>query len=166
MGAFLRLGQVEGPGKGKEQYLAKNQYFHFRGGHFVYMSGAGVVAAGKRSASLCASGVGDAAIAGWLVGVKQDQGKTGFKVDNHTTDKGFLINGHDDVFAIRPDEADASMAASWIGVGMGIKESGATYNLIQKATYKKATNATSLACVDVDVEQKILYVKIKNHQPV
>lgn len=164
MGAFLRLGHVEGPGKGKEQYLAKNQYFHFRGGHFVYMSGAGAVAAGKRSASLCASGF-DSAIAGWLVGIKQDAGKTGYKVTSHSTDKGFLISGHDDIFAIRPDEADASMAASWIGVGMGIKNAGATYGLIQKATYKKSTNATSLACVDVDVDNKILYVKIKRSQP-
>ena len=165
MGAFLRLGQVEGRGKGKEQYLAKNQYFHFRGGHFVYMSGAGAVAGNKRAASLCASGVGDTTIAGWLVAPRQDNGKTGFKVVNSGTDKGFLINGFEDVFAIRPDEVDASMAASWIGYGMGIKNTGATYNLIQRATYKKSTTATPLACVDVDVEHKILYVRIKNHQP-
>ncbi len=112
MGAFLRLGLVEGRGKGKEQAVAKDQYFHFRGGHFVYMSGAGAVAAGKRGASLCASGVGDTAIAGWLVAPKQATGKNAFKSAAADGDKGFLINGFEDVFAIRPDEADASMAAS------------------------------------------------------
>jgi hypothetical protein len=35
MGAFLRLGLTEGRGKGREVYIAKDQYFHFRGGHFV-----------------------------------------------------------------------------------------------------------------------------------
>ena len=164
MGAFLRLGLVEGRGKGKEQPIAKNQYFHFRGGHFVYLSGAGAVAGGKRGASLCASGVGDNTIAGWLIAPKQDNGKTGLKATTGT-EKAFLVNGYEDVFAIRPAEGFASMAASWIGFGMGIKNSGATYNLVQKATFKKSTTATPLACVDVDVDNKILYVRIKSHQP-
>ncbi len=163
MGAFLRLGLTEGRGKGREVTIAKDQYFHFRGGHFVYLA-VGAGKANTRSASLCASGL-DSAIAGWLTAPRQDTGKTGFKSGGAGADSGFLVNGHDDVFAIRPDEADASMAASWIGYGMGIKNAGATYALIQKACYKKSTNATSLACVDVDVDNKILFVKIKKHQP-
>ena len=164
MGAFLRLGLVEGRGKGKEQAVAKDQYFHFRGGHFVYMSGAGAVAGNKRAASLCASGT-DLSIAGWLVAPKQATGKNAYKSSSAGTDKGFLINGFEDVFAIRPSEGFASMAASWIGKGMGIVNAGATYGLMQKATHKAGATATPLACVDVDVDQKILYVRIKTHQP-
>lgn len=160
MAAFLRLGLVEGPGKGREVGLAVSQYFHFRGGHFVRMSNA---ADNGANASMCASG--DNVVAGWIVAPKQDAGKNGFKSGANGVDKGYLINGHDDVFAIRPDETFASMAASWIGYGMGIINSGATYALTQKAKYVKSTTASPLACIDVDVEQKILFVKIKRHQP-
>lgn len=157
MGAFLKLGHVEGKGKGREVPIAASQYFHFRGGRFVYLSG------GEGNASLCASGTANTA--GWLVGFKQDSGKAGFKSGGNSVDKGFLINGYDDVFAIRPNEAFASMAASWVGKGMCIVNTGATYGLIQKAKFGAGSTASQLACVDVDVANKILFVKIKNHQP-
>lgn len=160
MGAFLRLGHVEGGGKGREVGIANAQYFHFRGGHFCRMSNAGDNGA---NASLCASG--NKTVVGWLVAPKQAAGKKSYMSAANGVDKGFLIMGHDDVFAIRPDEGFASMAASWIGYGMGITLSNATYGTIQKAKYVKSTTASPLACVDVDVDRKILFVKIKSHQP-
>jgi len=155
MGAFLRLGQVEGRGKGKELTLAAGQYYHILGGHFVKMSGA------QNGASLCASGT--PTVAGWVISPKQDTGKDAYLTVSG--DKGFLINGYEDVFAIRPDETFASMAASWVGYGMGMTLANATYATIQKAKLVAAGTASPLACVDVDVEQKILYVRIKTHQP-
>lgn len=153
MGAFLRLGHVEGRGKGREVTLAPTQYYHFRGGHFVKMSGA------QNGASLCASGT--TLVAGWLITPKQDTGKAGYKTVSG--DKGFLINGYEDVFAIRPNEGAASMAASWIGFGIGLVNSGATYATIQKVKF--GTTASPLSVVDVDVDNKVCFVRIKTHQP-
>jgi hypothetical protein len=118
--------------------------------------------AGANRASLCASG--NLNVIGWLTAPKQDAGKVGFKSGGNGVDKGYVVMGHDDVFAIRPSEAFASMAASWIGKGMAIVNSGATYAIEQKAKYGPGA-ATPLACVDVDVDNKILFVKIKRHQP-
>jgi hypothetical protein len=153
-GAFLRMGLVEGRGKGREVDVAPSQYFHIRGGHFVKMSAA------ANGASLCASG--DTTVAGWLITPKQAAGKSAYL--SVSGDTGFLVNGYEDVFAIRPSEAFASMAASWVGKAMAIVNSGATYGIIQKAKYGPGA-ATPLACVDVDVDNKILYVRIKSHQP-
>lgn len=155
MAAFLRLGYVEGRGKGKEVSLTADQYYNIRGGAFVKMP------VTNNGASLCASG--NNTVAGWLIPPKQDAGKAGYLTVSG--DKGFLINGYEDVFAIRPDETFASMAASWISRGMGITLTNATYATIQRAKFVKGTTASPLACVDVDVEEKILYVRIKNHQP-
>lgn len=152
--AFLRIGHVEGRGKGREVTVAPSQYFHFRGGHFVKMSGLP-----SNGASLCASG--DSLIMGWLVAPKQATGKKSYL--SSSGDKGFVINGYDDVFAIRPNEGAASMAASWIGKGIGIVNSGATYALEQKVKY--GTTASPLSIVDVDVDKKICFVRIKTHQP-
>ena len=159
MAAFLRLGLVEGRGKGREVGMSKDMYLNYRGGHFVRMS---AVAGNGANATLCASG--DLVVAGWLTAPKQATGKAAFKSGANGTDKGYLVNGYEDVFAIRPSEAFASMAASWIGNGMAIVNSGATYGILQKAKYGPGA-ATPLACVDVDVDNKILFVRIKRHQP-
>lgn len=155
-GALIRLGHVEGNGKGREIGIANSQYFHLRGGHFVFQSPAG----GNR-ASLCASGA--KRVLGWLVAPKQDAGKAGFKSAGNGVDKGFVIMGYDDVFAIRPNEGAASMAASWVGKGIGIVNTGATYGIIQKVKF--GSTASPLAVVDVDTTNKICFVKIKAHQP-
>jgi len=122
--AQVRYGHVRGPGKGIEVPLTANQYFHERGGHFVKL------VAGN--ASLCATG--DAVVFGWAESPKHADGYSSWKGSaTAEADKLFVISGLEDVFELPVNEGNASLAASWVGRGAGIVNSGSTYTLIQKA---------------------------------
>jgi hypothetical protein len=151
--ADIRRGHVEGPGKGREIPVMASQYFHIRGGHFVKLR--------EGNATLCASG--DAIVAGWAVTPKQDTGKSAWKSGGKEVDKVFVIYGLEDVFSIPVNEKSASLAASWIGQGAGLLNTGATYAITQKALIGGAVTASPLSIVGVDtsVNPKVAYVKIK-----
>ena len=149
----VRYGLVEGSGKGREVWLAPNQYFHRQGGHFVELRPGGM-------ATLCASGV--APVFGWVESPKQADGYEAWKGSaTARADKLFCIYADpDNVFEISADEAGASLNATWLGRGVGLKLSGSTYTIVQKA--KRATKvASSLIVVDYDKDAKTVFVKVK-----
>lgn len=154
--AEIRMGWRDGPGKGREYPVAKNQYFHRRGGHFVYLQ--------NGNASLCASvGISDAKVMGWLESPKDDAGKNAYKSSSTTgKDKCFVITGLENTFCIPADEAAASVGATYIGWGAGlIANRAATYGILQKAKVGCKATASPLTVVDYDKDNRLLYVKIK-----
>ena len=77
--AELSFGWREGPGKGREMGVAASQYFHRRGGHFVYVDSSGDV-------NVCGSqptgGYGNTAassVYGWLETPKDTSGYNSWK---------------------------------------------------------------------------------------
>uniref|UniRef100_A0A6M3K088 Uncharacterized protein n=1 Tax=viral metagenome TaxID=1070528 RepID=A0A6M3K088_9ZZZZ len=148
----LRMGLREGTGKGKEYSVSPNAYFHRRGGHFVFMH--------LGLASLCGT-ANNTKIAGWLESPKDTAGKDSWK--SAAGDKAFVVYCADNVFCMPVDETIASVSATtWIGRGSGLDETGATHAMIQRAKLDvKGTIASPLSIVDVDVTNKLVYVKVK-----
>jgi len=147
----LRMGLREGTGKGKEYSVSPNAYFHRRGGHFVFMH--------LGLASLCGT-ANNGKVAGWLESPKDTAGKDSWK--SVSGDKAFVIYCADNVFCMPVDETIASLAASWLYRGSGLVETGATHAMIQYAKLGvKGTIASPLSIVDVDVTNKLVYVKVK-----
>jgi hypothetical protein len=151
--AEIRYGLREGPGKGREYPVAASQYMHRRGGHFVFLNGAG-------HASTCATGT--AKVMGWAETPKDASGKNSWKSSSTAgADKVFIITGLENAFEIPADEAKASVNATRIGKGAKIIESGATYAKIQKAKSGCGDAASPLSIVDFDSTNKTYFVKIK-----
>jgi hypothetical protein len=148
----IRYGLREGPGRGREIKLAADQYFHRRGGHFVYLADGAV--------TLCASP--GALVAGWAESPKDTAGKSSWKSSATAgDDKLFIITGLDNVFEIPADESKASCAASMIGEPAKIVETGATHSMIQKAKPGTTNTGSSLSIVDYDSTNKTYFVRIK-----
>lgn len=146
----IRYGLVEGQGKGKEVRVASAQTFSRMGGKCAKLVAGSV--------TLCATG--DTIVAGWVVSPKDDSGKNSWTSGAANADSVFLIRGtSDNVFELPVDEANASLAASYIGRGIGLVVSGATKTQVQKA--KIATVASPLSIVDVDIENKTVRVAVK-----
>lgn len=150
----VRYGLVEGSGKGREVWLAPNQYFHRQGGHFVELRPGGL-------ATLCASGNGK--VFGWIESPKQAEGYEAWKGSaTARADKLFCVYADpDNVFEIGADEAGASVNATWIGRGCGLKLSGSTYTTVQKAKRATSVTASPVFVVDFDKTKKTVYVKVK-----
>ena len=150
----VRYGLVEGAGKGREVWLAPNQYFHRQGGHFVELRPGGM-------ATLCASGNGK--IFGWVEAPKQADGYDAWKGSaTARADKLFCIYADpDNVFEIGANEGGASVNATWIGRGVGLVLSGSTYTTVQKAKRATSVAASSLMVVDFDKDSKTVFVKVK-----
>lgn len=152
----IRMGWRDGPGKGREYPVAKNQYFHRRGGHFVYLH--------NGAASLVASvGAGDAKVMGWLEPPKDASGKSAWKSSaTNKKDKCFVITGLENTFVMPAHEGNASVGATLVGWGAGLFcDTTATYGIIQQAKVGCKATASPLTVVDWDREAKLLYVKIK-----
>ena len=148
----LRYGLREGLGKGREVPITPNMYLHRLGGHFVKLQAG--------NATLCATG--DAVVAGWATAPKQATGKESWKGSaSNEEDKLFVVYGADNVFELPVDEANASLAASFIGHGAALVNTGATYALIQKAKIAGSVTASPVSIVDVDTANKTVFVKIK-----
>jgi hypothetical protein len=128
-----------------------NLYFHRLGGHFVKIT--------EGNATLCASG--DAVVAGWAVTPKQTTGKQSWKGGGKEADSLFVIYGLEDVFELPVNEGNASIAASWIGQGAGLVNSGATHAMKQYAKIGGSVTASPVSIVDVDTDAKTVFVKIK-----
>ena len=151
----VRFGLVEGSGKGREVALAPNQYLHRAGGHFVRLRPNGM-------ATLCASTTGDVNVYGWVESPKQADGYEAWKGSSTAkADSAFCYYADpDNVFEIPADEAGASVNATWLGRGVGLKLSGSTYTIKQKA--KRATKvASTLIVVGFDKAAKTVLVKVK-----
>ena len=160
--SHMKFGHREGPGKGREIGVAASQYFHRRGGHFVYINTSG-------DANLCGSlpsgGYnGDTAassVYGWLVSPKDAAGYNSWK--SNTTagnDDAFVIYGLDDVFEMPVDDTTTA-SLSYVGRGACIDLAGAdaTYNRVQYALYKATAASTCFTIVDVGATS--VYVKIR-----
>ena len=154
--AELRYGQVEGSGDGREYPVAASQYFHRRGGKFVYLSAGHV--------NLCASGA--TGIFGWCDSPKHATGYDAYLSSSTAgKDKLFVVYGKDFV-AEMPYHGTAS--ALLIGEKVGIvNATSATapngsvgYTTMQMADI--GTTATPLEVVDVDATNNTVMVKIKS----
>ena len=153
--AEVRYGHVEGPGKGREIPTAADQYFHRRGGKFVKLVAGNV--------TLCATG--DAVVYGWANTPKHAEGYDAWKSSaTAEADSVYVIYGVDDVFELPVDEANASLAASYIGQGAALVNSGSTYTTVQKAKIGGSVTASPVYIVDVDTDNKTVKVKIKAGQ--
>lgn len=155
----VRYGLVEGSGKGREVSLAPNQYFHRMGGHFVNLRPGAL-------ATLCASGAATGMPFGWIIAPKQADGYEAWKGSaTARADKLFCVYADpDNVFEIGADEAGASLNATWIGRGVGLKLSGSTYTIVQKAKRAAKVAASALIVVDIDKDAKTCFVKVKQTQ--
>jgi hypothetical protein len=151
--AEIRMDFREGLGKGREYPATADMYVARRGGKFCKMSAQGL-------ATLCATG--DSVVAGWMVTPKDAAGKNAWKSSSTAgADKVFVIYGLDDVYELPVDGANASIAASYVGMGAAIVNSGATYALVQKAKIGGSITSSPLTIVDVDTTNKTAFVKIK-----
>jgi hypothetical protein len=147
--AEIRYGWREGSGKGKEYTCAADQYFHRRGGKFVYLNDGHV--------TLCATN--HTQIMGWAETPKDAAGYNSWK--SSAGDKVFVMYDQDAVFELPADESVASLCATWLGAkGVGITMANATYTLTQKACTGRTT-ASPLTVVDYDSTNKTVFVKIK-----
>jgi len=150
----LRYGLKEGPGKGKEVKLSPNQYFHRRGGHFVMLRPGGF-------ASLCASGIPE--VYGWVEPPKQADGYESWKGSSTAgADTAFCYYADpDNVFEIGVDEVGASVNATMLGRGVGLKLSGTTYTIVQKVKRATSVTASPVFVVGFDKAAKTVMVKVK-----
>ena len=151
--AEIKYGRVEGRGAGREYPVAASQYFHRRGGKFVYLSAGNV--------TLCASDATE--IAGWAQVPKCAAGYDAWKSSaTAEADSVFVYYGLDEVYEMPYDNAtNASLAASLIGLGCLPVESGTTYSQIQKARYHATAASNLLDIVDVDTTNTTVFVKIR-----
>jgi len=150
----IKFGLREGRGTGKEYPVAANQYFHNRGGRFVYLDAGNVTLAASDTTT----------IMGWADAPKQASGYQAWKSSSTAEkDKVFVVTNLDGVFELPWDNSlGASLAASLIGAGVGLNNSGSTYTTKQLARY--GATATPLKLVDVDTENTTAFVRIKNKQ--
>jgi len=161
----IAYGWREGPGKGREIGIAASQYFHRRGGHFVYIDSSGDV-------NLCGSvnvtvgyslNTAASSVYGWLETPKDTDGYNSWKSSGTAgNDKAFVIYGLEDVFEI-PAADTTTASLSYIGRHAAINLSGAdgTYNRTQTAKYYGTAASTCLEIVDADEANQTVFVKIK-----
>lgn len=154
MAKHIRYGLAEGPGKGKEVPVAADQYFYRRGGHFVYINSAG-------HAAECNSTY-YANIFGWAETPKDTSGKSAWKSSaTAAADKVFVITGEDNKFWMPINNADASAEATILGKSALIKNTGATYALIQKVSTCYNTAASGVLLIhDYDADHDLALVSI------
>lgn len=153
--AELRYVQVEGSGDGREYPVAANQYFHRRGGKFVYLSSGQV--------NLCASGA--TGVFGWCDSPKQATGYDAYKSSATAgADKLFVVYGKDFVAEMPfSGTASALLIGEKVGIVNATSASAANttvgYTTMQMAKY--GTTASPLEVVDVDATNNTVKVKIK-----
>lgn len=163
--AEIRYGHREGPGKGKEIDVAADQYFHNRGGHFVYVNSSG-------DCTLCATVTGApsgdtaaSSVFGWLVSPKQADGYNSWKSSATAgADKCFVIFADPNNIFELPADSTTTASLSNIGGGAALIGTGdAAYTRIQQAKYYGTAASCSLMIVDVnpDSTNPTVYVKIK-----
>lgn len=156
--AEIKYGHREGPGHGKEYPVAANQYFHNRGGHFVYLVNGNVTLVGSSNKK----------IAGWAEIPKQAAGYESWKSSSTAeADSVFVITGVDDVFEVPCLQSQASLNASWIGAGVGIVNAtmpgeSTMYEKRQQVVPQQGNTpaATPLTIVAIDKDNSTVLVKI------
>lgn len=149
----IKFQRIEGEGSGREYPVAANQYLHRLGGKFVYLSAGNV--------TLCASDATE--VAGWANAPKCATGYNAWKSSSTAEeDEIFVTYGLEDVYEMPYDNTtNASLAASLIGAGCDVIESGATYTYKQKARYHATAASNLLDIVDVDTDNTTVRVKIR-----
>lgn len=151
--AELRYGQVEGSGHGREYPVAASQYFHRRGGKFVDIASGNI--------SLCASD--SASVFGWVDSPKHAAGTDSYLSSSTAgKDKLFVVYDLDAVFEI---PYYTTVTTSLIGDDMGIinmgtagKNQSVTATSVQVG--KVGSSNEVLQCVDVDIANQTVFVKV------
>jgi hypothetical protein len=148
----IKYGLREGARHGREYPVAANQYFHNRGGHFVYMDTAGNV-------TLCASDTSK--VLGWADTPKQASGYSSWK--SSAGDSVFVITNNDAVYEIPYDNSggNASVNATLVDKSIGLVSLGTTYDLIQ--TGRSGISASPLRVVDYDKDNVTVLVKLRTN---
>lgn len=148
------MGWNSGPGKGTEVPIKASEYLNRQTGHFVYMSD------GYANLYTCTTATKAAGtIMGWAEAPKDDALKNGYKASSG--DNVFVITGLEDKFWMPADTAEASVVASLIGVGAGIKTANATYALTQKAVPAVVDASAMLLIHDIDADNDAVLVSMK-----
>lgn len=156
--AELSYGWREGPGKGKEYPVAANQYFHRRGGAFVYLDTNG-------RATICkSSDCKGRKIYGYLEKSKDASGRDSWKSSSTAgADLSFVITGVENRFELPGYEANASVAITQIGEYAKIATYTATkasYNARQRVEVNTVAASAELVIYDVDTTNKTYIVGI------
>lgn len=161
IGKEIKYGFVDGLGKGREYPVKGDEYFHRRGGKFVYLDTNG-------SIEVCAT-PGLLSVFGWAETPKDTSGKNCWKAKASTDDgfpsKVFVIRGIENRY-IMPVNATSfsTLAKSHIGKGCvpaTTDEANATYLSMQKAYYKASVASTCLNIEDVDTDNSTVTVSIR-----
>ena len=150
--AEIRMGQREGNGHGKEIRVAADQYMARRGGHFVYLDSGAVTMVASNTEK----------VYGWAESPKDAAGYSSWKSSSvANSDDIFVIDELDGVFEMPYDASATTLSLDHIGETMTIAESGVTYSQVQEARYDSALAASLLVCVDVDLTNQTVLVKMK-----
>ena len=157
----IKFGIREGRGLGKEYPVAASQYFHNRGGHFVYFSAGNV--------TLCGSAT--ARVAGWAEVPKQASGYNAWKSSaTAEADSVFVITERDVVYEMPWDNSvgaslNASLVLSGVGINLEATTTGQTaYDQVQKARGGGKCAATPLKVIDINKENSTVFVKIMTNK--
>lgn len=151
--AELRYGHVEGPHQGREYPVAASQYFHRRGGKFVYIASGNV--------NICASANGD--VMGWAEVPKHTEGYDSWLSSSTAgKDSVFVVYGLNDLFEI---PYNTTVTTSLIGRKVGIIHGGstATDRTVDASSMQMAAlgvSASPLEVVDVNTDTDTLLVRI------
>ena len=127
----IRMGHVEGPGKGRNLPMTDGQYIARRGGKFGYKAVGAITLCGSTNFPTC-----------WIESSKDDNGQNSWLTASG--DYCHCIQGYDNLFEMPVFEVVASLAASQIGILLLIEN----YKLARDRSTATVT-ATTLQCVNV-----------------
>lgn len=154
---FIKYGPQGRNVNGQEYVCATGQYFSRLGGHFVTRAGDGVKLVDTNASP----------ILGWAETPKHDAYKDAWKssaTDGAGRDKVFVITGRNVVYAMPALESTASLNASLIGDAAELTiNSTATYATIQSVLLGASTT-NQVVIEDVDLVNRIVYVRINTFE--
>ena len=159
MADVLKYGWAYGGKQGVEMKAAKSQYFNRLGGAFVTASGAtGVMKLTTASTNV---------IVGWAEVPRPGVAASDYWISSSTVgkDKIHVITDPTAVFCMPVIETEASLTASLVGRFVAASAEGSTTTLKQKARCKATTTAANqqFFVVDVDVDEKLMWVRVNPH---
>jgi len=163
MADVLKYGWVYGGKQGQEMKVAKTQYFNRLGGAFVTASGATGVMKLTTASTNVIVGWAEVPRGGWST---SDATKSYYQSSSTVgKDKVHVITDPTAVYAMPVLETEASLTASLIGRFVAASAAGSTTTLKQYARAKATTTAANqqFFVVDVDTDEKIIYVRLNPH---
>jgi len=159
MADVLKYGWAYGGKQGQEMKCAKTQYFNRLGGAFVTASGA----TGVLKFVTASTGV----IAGWAEVPRASDAIYDYWTSSSTVgkDKIHVITDPTAVYAMPCTETAASLTASLVGRFVAASLVGTGTSGIQKVVPRASTTAANqqLFVVDVDMDERVIYVRVNPH---